>query len=373
MANGIASSIAAVAIAIAPALLKFAPAPEGRDLAVVDQATVECIKQDQAPIHARYQSTGTRARLPEGSVVQVLSKRRGWRHIAYVLDGQAELGWVTTQYLEPCYTETRGRSGRQKKKKAKSKPVPTDTSEIDSSPHVMLGVPTDRDPRDDFLINHGVYVVSYNRNRNDPNWVSWKLTAQDLGGEERQNDFRPDNALPDDFMHITRKDYAGSGYDQGHMCPSAHRTATAEMNSLTFLMTNMQPQRHGLNAGPWKSLETFERNLVDRNGKEVYVVAGGLFGASPKIIGNGVAVPKQNFRITVVLDQGQRLGDVSTNTPIFAVEMPNEPTAAGHRWTEFKVTIDRVEQDSGYDFLSALPDNLEKEVEARLGTEPTRP
>jgi len=42
-------------------------------------------------------------------------------------------------------------------------------------------------------------------------------------------------------------------------------------------MTNIQPQLHSLNAGPWKSLETWERKLVSDAGKELYIVAGGMF------------------------------------------------------------------------------------------------
>jgi DNA/RNA endonuclease G (NUC1) len=371
MANQVVSSLAALGIALAPALMKFADVSKDSGLEVAEDAEAQCVSQDSAPVHPRYQSTGTEARLSEGSVVQVLSKRKDWRHVAYVLDGSAGVGWVMAGYLGSCDQPNKeGTDTARKKTPAGVSLQALDSSQLAESPHVLFGVPTDSDPSDDFLMNHGAYVLSYNKKRDDPNWVAWKLTAADLGDEDRQDDFRADDDLPDGFLQVRPSDYGGSGFDKGHMCPSAHRTVTADVNSLTFLMTNMQPQVHGLNAGPWKSLETYERKLADEKNKDVYVVAGGLFARNPTTIGQGVAVPKANFRITVVLDAGQRLRDVTAATPVYAVEMPNDPSAAGHKWTEFEVAVDQVEQDSGYDFLSALPDRLENQIEANVSPGP---
>lgn len=226
-------------------------------------------------------------------------------------------------------------------------------------------MPTDADPSDDLVMDKGAYVLSYNRNRGVANWVAWKLSADDLGTVERADDFRIDDELPPDFYRVLPNGYEGSGYDRGHMCPSSHRTNEAKANSFTFLMTNMQPQAHALNAGPWKSLETHERKLA-RTGKDVYVVAGGLFATSPQTIGQGVAVPRANYRITVVVDHDAEPTAVTSATPIYAVEMPNDTTAKGHKWAEFSVNVDQVERDTGYDFLSALPDAVEATVESRI-------
>jgi endonuclease G len=154
------------------------------------------------------------------------------------------------------------------------------------------------------------------------------------------------------------------------MCPSAQRTATVETNSLTFLMTNMQPQVHALNGGPWSRLESFERKLADEQNKDVYIVAGGIFDAKPRRTEHKIAIPRANFRITLVLDHGQELSDVTTDTPLYAVEMPNDDTASDHKWTDFRVKVDRIERDTGYDFLSKLPDEVEKRLESTIATAP---
>jgi endonuclease G len=231
---------------------------------------------------------------------------------------------------------------------------------------VALGVPTDGDPSDDYWMDKGVYVLSYSDRLRDPSWVAWKLVKSDLGAVKRSESFRADDDLPSAFAKVGKADYSASGYDRGHMCPSAQRTATAEMNSLTFLMTNMQPQIHALNAGPWAALEAYERDLASQ-GKVVFIVAGGIFSPSPKTIGpNGVAVPESNFRVTVVLEEGQGAKDVTETTPVFATIMPNGLEARGHDWTDFEVAVDDIEQKTGYDFLSALDDVVETSVESRV-------
>jgi endonuclease G len=39
-----------------------------------------------------------------------------------------------------------------------------------------------------------------------------------------------DNYLPPSFYQVQTSDYSGSGYDRGHMCPSADRTNTRTNN-----------------------------------------------------------------------------------------------------------------------------------------------
>lgn len=243
--------------------------------------------------------------------------------------------------------------------------VRTPPDPIATSPHVALGVPRDLDPSDDYLADRGVFVMSYSDRRRVPNWVAWRLVSSDLGDEDRADNFRADPDLPASFLRVGARDYERSGYDRGHMCPSAHRTATRAANSLTFLMTNMQPQVHALNAGPWKSLETYEREQAAA-GKAVLVVAGGVFSASPKTIGPSIAVPGSSFRITVVLDPGEGPDDMTAATPVIATVMPNDTSARGHRWSEFRVSVDEVERATGYDFLARVRDDLETLVEARV-------
>jgi endonuclease G len=231
--------------------------------------------------------------------------------------------------------------------------------------HAILGIPLDADPHDDLLIDRRYWVASYNPKRHVPNWVAWRVVAADLGVIHRRDSFRPDDLLPFGIVAVKATDYRGSGHDRGHMCPSADRTATAEANDSTFLMTNMQPQLHALNAGPWEGLETYERELA-MTGKQVQIVAGGIFGPATSTIGPGIAVPTANFKIVVVLEPGQTAAEVGLHTRVFAVVMPNSPSAARTRWPQYLVSVDEVERRSGYDFLRDVRDEIEVVIEARV-------
>jgi endonuclease G len=236
---------------------------------------------------------------------------------------------------------------------------------VEQSPHVTLGVPTDRDSSDDYLMDEQEYVLSYNPERRGPNWVSWKLDASDLGHVPRATRFRSNAELPGEFYRVTPGDYQNTNYDRGHLCPSADRDDTRERNERTFLMTNVLPQLHELNAGPWERLEQHERDLAHEPDSQLFIVAGGIFEAACPTIGHKVAVPKATYKIIVVLRRGQRPSDVTRDTRVIAVMMPNTAGVGEHAWTDFATSVDAIEQASGYDFLARVPDAIENAIEAR--------
>jgi endonuclease G len=231
------------------------------------------------------------------------------------------------------------------------------------SVHLALGEPLDADPSDDVPLDHGVFVLSYNPARRVANWVAWRLVAEDLGAVPRSNRFHPDDLLAAAMPGPRSQDYVGSHYDRGHLCPSADRSASSTANQETFVMTNMQPQRHALNAGPWEALERFERDLASPD-KQVFIVAGGLFDVAPEVLPGGEAIPRANFKIIVVLERGQGAADVTPATASYAVIMPNTRSVAGTAWSEYLVAIDDVERQSGYDFLSRVPARTQAALEA---------
>src|SRR5262245_1469683 len=104
MFDKLRTSLAALGIAIAPALLEFAQVSnEDGQVEEDETAAVKCVGHDQAPVHERYRGSGdVNAKLDPGAVVQVLSKRKTWRHVVYVDGDRAETGWVLSRYLGDC-------------------------------------------------------------------------------------------------------------------------------------------------------------------------------------------------------------------------------------------------------------------------------
>jgi endonuclease G len=241
-----------------------------------------------------------------------------------------------------------------------------------NSIHTALGVPKDNDESDDFFMKKPQYELSYNNKRGAANWVCWNLNAKWFGDVERkQGQFITDKDLPDGFQRITHNDYTGSGFDRGHLVRSEERTATREDNDATFLMTNVLPQYHDLNAGPWLSLEEYCQILATKKNNELYLIAGGIYDETPKFLsgkGNGrVAIPVSTWKVIVVLEQGQGLEDVTKDTRIIAVNMPNREGKDFKKsgWRKYLTTVDELEKLTGYDFLSALPDDIESALESR--------
>jgi endonuclease G len=176
-----------------------------------------------------------------------------------------------------------------------------------------------------------------------------------------------DDSLPSGWLRVKHDDYDNSGYDRGHMSPSDDRTASVADNAATFIMTNVAPQKHELNAGPWEELENYSRKLATQGNKELFITAGVLVSKQHAVIGNAVAVPEFFYKIVVILDHGQGVSNVTETTRVIAVIMPNA-TGTQHNWQTYKVSVSQVETKSGYKFFSSIPETvratLDKQVDA---------
>jgi len=215
---------------------------------------------------------------------------------------------------------------------------------------------------DNYLMEKPQYSLSYNRDRGESNWVSWHLSSSWLGSTPRQDDFRADTTLPAGWYQVKGTDYSGSGFDRGHMCPSADRTNTVASNSATFLMTNMVPQLPANNQGVWADLEGYCRTLVSQ-GNELYIISGGS-GTQFFIASGHVAVPTQTWKVIVVLPNGSNdVSRVTTTTRTIAVVVPNSGSI-GPDWRSYRVSVDQVEGMTGFNFFSNVPSSIQAAIES---------
>ncbi|NUQ82846.1 MAG: DNA/RNA non-specific endonuclease [Bacteroidetes bacterium] len=240
-----------------------------------------------------------------------------------------------------------------------------------SSVHLTLGNPsgavTSTSYPTNYLMEKTQYAMSYHRDRGIPNWVAWHLDATWLGSTARQDDFRADNTLPSGWYQVGGSSYSGSGFDRGHLCPSADRTKTVADNSSTFLMTNMMPQAPNNNQGPWAKLEDYLRTLVS-SGNEVYIYAGS-YGTQSTIDGGRVTVPAGTWKVAVVLTSGTGdLGRVTTSTRVIAVDMTNYNASISKTadWKTFRVSVDAIESKTGLDLLNAVSTTIQATIESRV-------
>ncbi|MGV3586282.1 MAG: DNA/RNA non-specific endonuclease [Adhaeribacter sp.] len=251
------------------------------------------------------------------------------------------------------------------------------------SEHLLLGNPSNATAEEsnynNYLLDKPQFAVSYSRDRGIPNWVSWHVNRDWMGDAPRQDNFRTDNTLPTSWYKVNTYAYSGSGFDRGHNCPSADRSNTPEDNTATFLMTNIIPQAPTHNRETWGNLEEYIRTLIEQGGQECYIIMGsygkggtGSNGFKETIAGGKITVPAQIWKVVVVIPEGDDDGNrINQQTRVIAVNTPNTNNA-NPDWTTYLTTVDAIEAATGYDLLSALPDEIEKIIEAKVDAGPER-
>ncbi len=201
------------------------------------------------------------------------------------------------------------------------------------------------------LVQYEAFTLLYNLSRKTPDWVAWELTAAETEGEQpRASKFTVDYSL--DFTQGDNDDYRNSGWDRGHMAPSADMKWSGTAMKECFYYTNACPQNHNLNNGVWKSLEETCRSLAKYYGK-VWIATGPIYTdyAYGHIGPHRVAVPDAFYKVLLILHEGEYygIGFICANK------------AGKKKLPEYSVTIDSVEAVTGLDFFCNLtPEQAER-------------
>jgi len=274
--------------------------------------------------------------------------------------------WLSSKFFSPKESE------KISEKETKTRRVSPNIRNLDLiseaeslAVHLPFGNPseaTTENPENYLLINRYM-IISYSKSRRVPNWVAWRLTDADIGKMDRVDSFRPDDRIPESWGRVTPFDYTGSGFDRGHLCPSADREGSQAAMDSTFLMTNIAPQTPDLNRGPWEKLESYTRTLARRN-QDVYIIAG-TYGEIGRIK-NKIAIPASFWKILAVLPRGASIDSINENTRVIAVEMPNVKGIKNADWFIYRTTVRDIESKTGYNFFSSLPQNLQDQLETKF-------
>lgn len=224
-------------------------------------------------------------------------------------------------------------------------------SETDCSGLTKVIAPEAEDAQ---FLSYPGFDIYYSNQHRQPYYVSWALTPEHARANDvtRKNNFRPD---ADVLSPAELADYKGSGYDRGHMAPSGDFKYSDEAQSATFLLSNISPQHHDLNTRAWKNLEEQCRKWALRD-STIYIVCGPILSdyTNQTIGPNKVTVPARYFKVV--------LAPFANPPRAIGFIMPNSYVDGGVQSTV--MTVDQIEDITGYDFFSELPDDIEKEVEA---------
>ncbi|MGI8636767.1 MAG: DNA/RNA non-specific endonuclease, partial [Segetibacter sp.] len=147
------------------------------------------------------------------------------------------------------------------------------------------------------------------------------LTAVNIAGEEDELALAHEPRTSDiwfqderikvqkDFFQFSNSDYAGSGFQKGHMVRYYDPAwgATEEIRKIamgdTFHYTNCCPQLANFNAGVWNDLEDYYMSRAIFQDKKVTVFTGPIFNKAKRI--NKLLVPVNYWKVIVYNENEQ--------------------------------------------------------------------
>lgn len=203
------------------------------------------------------------------------------------------------------------------------------------------------------IVHHSGYSLSYSETHEQSEWVAHELKKEHLSSiNHKRPYFEIDNAVKTGAAHW--RNYKGSGYDRGHLCPAGDRRYTKFAHDETFLTSNISPQEHQFNSGIWNTLEQKVRYWASKY-DGVFVVTGGVLKGAMKTIGDeDVSVPNQFYKVLIDNDSGK--------IKMIAFLMPHENS--NKPLYEFVVSVDTIEKLTGIDFFPKLNNAIEDKLEA---------
>jgi len=106
-------------------------------------------------------------------------------------------------------------------------------------------------------IKTDIFDVVYSEELEQPLWISYKVLCP-MGTQSRSGlNFYTNDSI----QTSNNQDYKDNVWDRGHLAPAAAFNCDRETLKKTFTYLNCVLQHEGLNRGPWRELEEFERGL----------------------------------------------------------------------------------------------------------------
>ena len=215
------------------------------------------------------------------------------------------------------------------------------------------------------------YTAYYDTNTYTSLWVAYPLSAKHMGSLERPDNWSYNPQIDIKYqVDLRSHSYTDSDvHVRGHLIPNASRNGIKEMQEQTFYVTNSVPQVHtNFNSGIWQSLEAAVQSKA--KSQTLYIVTGVAFNkvGETKTISYTSAkdeptkkVPIPNYFYKVVLSATT---DSSGNVAAAqTVGFWFENKAYSDSYTNYCVSVDQIEEWTGFDFFPNLPDSIEVSAE----------
>lgn len=209
------------------------------------------------------------------------------------------------------------------------------------------------------------FSTEWDNKMHSQRWSCYEMYAGNTGGGVGRYPYGypHDEDMPSQYQ-LKSDPYYGSGYQHGHICPSADRQYSLEANKQTFFLSNMQPQLQKFNEVDyvWEQMEKRVRSWNVKSFRDtLYVVKGGTIdnGNIIKWLNDGTTqIPVPKYFFAAVLCKNS-LGYKAVGFWFEHKDYPKNSNLA-----DFVVNIDELESKTGIDFFCKLPDGVERTVQS---------
>ena len=200
-------------------------------------------------------------------------------------------------------------------------------------------------------------------------WTAYPLNSSHMGSLKRPSSWHYSPDIPQEYqINVTSGSYK-SGYSRGHLLPNGSRNGNSTMQKQAFYVTNQVPQiQNTFNGSIWNNLENAVQGVAQK--EEVYVVTGVAFNKEGETkslnyatddAGKQVAVPNYFYKVVLkVKTEGSKISDAST----IGFWFEHKGYAKGDSYINYSVSVDQIEEWTGFDFFVNLPDDIENTAES---------
>ena len=211
------------------------------------------------------------------------------------------------------------------------------------------------------------YTHLYDKKTYTSLWTAYALNSSHMGSLSRPGSWSYSPSIETAAQVNLKSSSYNDNYSRGHMIPNASRNGNSTMQKQTFFVTNSVPQiQNNFNSGIWSSLENALQSIGER--EEIYIVTGVTFNkvGESKTIKYTTAkddtknVPVPNYFYKVVL-KVEKSGNTVTSAS--AIGFWFEHKTYSDNYSNYAVSVDQIEQWTGFDFFVNLPDSVETAAE----------
>ena len=215
------------------------------------------------------------------------------------------------------------------------------------------------------------YTAYYDKSTYTTMWTAYPLQSKHMGSLDRPSKWYFNPELEQSYqVDLTDSSYEGSTYSRGHLIPNASRNGISEMQKQTFYVTNSVPQvQDKFNSGIWSSLEGALQSIA-KGGTTLYIVTGVAFekvGESKSVSyiqakDDNKNIPIPNYFYKLVLKVTTNSSGTVTSATTCGFWFENR-AYSDSTYSNCAVSVDQVEQWTGFDFFANLPDSVEATAE----------